>query len=372
MNPERVQMLLDNYAAHFPEAGVPERLLTLWQAAERCAAAFDLTADDFAGMLRAAFEPATSTINYAGSVQPLNGLFFLGEKEPEALRRALGDLLEEDNGDLTLRQMRMQTFCESCGALLRQHEGVRRGWEINLRAAMALMTFLRPAENYLYKSTEARYLADMLGCQTDVASGPHFTLESYYAMCDELLEAIDGHAALASRLPAEHALPEEVLQRLMLGDILLNAGEKKLGLLAGQEPLILSRSRAGQAAQERSRQIARIQLDVDREQARLHAVQAELDALPEVGLIGQRFISRAFGEVTAVRVQGSVLYVETAEGTQRRLSQPACFLQGYLEPADPVLAERFARESSLLERKAVISGLLVDLRYQISRLEQKT
>ncbi len=370
MNQERITLLLDSYASHWEEQAAPGSLRALWQAAERCAACFDLSAQDLPEMLRQAFEGAAPVINYAGSVQPLNGLLYLAEKEPDSLRSELTDLLAEDGGDLSVRQARMQAFCERCGMLLHRHIAVKRAWEQNLRSAIALLAFLRPADNYLYKATEARYLADMLGCQTDVSSGAHFVLAGYYGMCDALEAAIARHAVLSGCIPEEAALPPEALRRLMVADVLLNAGEKKLALFGDAEPLIRTRSRSGQATQERMMQINRIQLDVASERARLQAVEKALESLEAPELIGQRFTSPAFGEVSAVSVTGSVLVVE-AGGVQRRLSQPACFLQGHLTPVEPTLAERFARERELLRQKRSIEGALVDLQFQISRLEQK-
>ena len=104
MNTARITILLDNYAAHFPEdGGVPEHLGALWQAARTCAASFDPAAEDLSGMLQRAFMDATSVINYTSSVQPLYGMYALAapEQMTEQYRGALTILLA-NHGDTLL------------------------------------------------------------------------------------------------------------------------------------------------------------------------------------------------------------------------------------------------------------------------------
>ncbi len=370
MSPERVNLLINNYAATFPEKGVPDRLRTLWQAAEKCAATFDPDAADFATMLKDAFSAATSIVNYASSVQPLNGLLALSEAAPEALRQAFGSLLAPVNGDLHLLQAKMQAFQDQVNTLLAMHAIEKRAYQQNLRSTISLVTLIRPAENYLYKSTEARYLADMVGCEADVSGGAAFSLTGYYSLCDTLAAEIARHPMLSARLPEDAALPADALHHLMVADVLLNAGAKKLALFGDAAPVILSRSRAGQAAQERSMQISVLQLELESKQQLLEDVRTQLAALPTPELTGQRFRSPAFGDAVATQVQGSILHLN-AGGTLRRMSQPTCFLQGHLIPEDPALVKRYDAERTLLARQHSLQNEVVTLQCAISRLQQK-
>lgn len=372
MNAERISLLLDNYAAKLPEGGaaLPAGAASLWEAAAQCRTAFDLSAPDLPGMLHAAFDGAASAINYAGSVQPLNGLFCLAEHEPEALRQALTALTAADGGDLAARQVRMQAFAERCNALLSAHAPGKRAFEQNLRAAIAYMAFLRPEENFLYKATEARYLADMLGFQTDVSSGAHFTLAGYYDMGELLSVMVAQHGALCALITEDGPLPPEAQRRLLVYDILLNAGPKKLALFGDEQPLIRTRSRVGQANQERALRISRLQLEIAQLRTQAEKIRDQIAALPTPDLQGQRFRSPAFGEAVALRTEGSILYVE-AGGVQRRMALPLCFLQGYLIPEDPAIAERYAQERSHLRQQRELEKRIVDLEGQVNRLQVK-
>lgn len=370
MNPERLTLLLDNYAATFPEDGVPDRLRALWQTAEQCVSAFDSAAEDFSAMLHSAFDGGAAVINSATSVQPLHGLYCLAEKAPRELRQAFGFLLASDRGDLNLRQAQMQAFCERCNLLLALHAPGKRSWALNLRAAISLLALLRPADNYLYKTTEARYLADMTGYPADVSSGATFSLAAFYGMGDALSRAIAAHPALSSRIPDRSALPAEALRSLMAGDMLLNAGAKKLALFGDAAPLIQGRGRAGQAAHERAMQISVLQAELDEKQLRLDALRQELADLPAPDLVGQRFRSAVFGEVIAVAAQDSVLTVEAA-GVTRCLSYPACFLNGHLTPLDEALAAHYTAQRQLMQRERSMNADVVNLQCAIRRLHAK-
>ena len=373
MNTARITILLDNYAAHFPEdGGVPEHLGALWQAARTCAASFDPAAEDLSGMLQRAFMDATSVINYTSSVQPLYGMYALAapEQMTEQYRGALTILLGDDKGDLTRRQQRMKQYCEQCAGLLRQIEKAKRSWDQNLRAAITLMAIICPAENYLYKATEARYLADMLGCQTDMASGAHFTLSGFYGMCDVLAQAVAVHPVLAARIPAEDALPAEALLHLMVGDILLNAGPKKLALFGDMEALIQTRSRAGQAAQEREARLQVLRLEKENRMQHMMEIDDRLKGMSIPELVGQRCQTKAFGEAVVQGVQGSIISLETEKGV-RRMSMPGCFLQGFVTPEDPAIAAFYNAVAVLLEERRNVESEILELECSIRKQDAK-
>lgn len=369
MNAERLEMLLNNYAAHLPAQGVPERVQTLWQAAERCAAAFDPAADS-AQALHAALSAGAPAFAASGCAQPLNGLLFLAEKEPEMLRDALLQLLTADGGDLALRQARMQAFCERCNEKLLLYPEIKRTWSQSIRAAMTLVALLRPAQNFIYKSNEARYVADMTGCTADVSSGALFSLAGFHELAEGLAQAVDAHPVLSLRIPADGPLPAAALRNLMVADVLLNAGVKKLALFGDAEPLIVTRSRTGQAAQERAVQLKVLELQLQQLEETLARLRQELDALPVHELTGQRFSSAAFGEVVCTQVQGNIITLETGGGP-RRMSLPECILQGHLVPQNAALAARYDAQSDLEKRQKALNADIINLQCAIRRLMTK-
>lgn len=370
MDANRIDLLIANYAAKLPEGGVPQSVRALWDAALACGAAFDLGAENLSAMLHAAFDAASDAINYAGSVQPLHGLYCLAEQKPEELRQALTELIREHGDPLSARQMRMQQFAARCNELLADCTDAKRSYAQNLRSAMAILAIARPEENFLYKATEARYLADMIGCQTDVSSGAHFSLEGYYGMCQVLADELQENGQLAALIPQTGRAVTAGCRNLMVYDMLLSAGPKKLGLFGDAEPLIRTRSRAGQANQERAVRVAQLQQEIDGVKGRIAQVDAEIAGLPEPELVGMRCTSRAFGEATIVAVDGQRLTVE-AGGAQRRMVTPGCFLQGHLVPADEDAVNYYRYLAALKARRHELEGEVINLEGQVGRLMLK-
>lgn len=370
MNAERLKLLFDNYCAHMPGTGAPERVQTLWRSAADCAGAFDPDAADAAGMLQAALTAAQPAFSAAGSAQPLNGLLCLAEKEPEMLREALNRMMADDGGDLALRQAKMQAFCERCNERLALFPEAKRTWMQNIRSAMNLMALLKPEENWLYKSTEARYMADMIGCVADVSNGALFSLTGFFGMAAGLAAAAEAHEGLSACIGQDGALSPAAQRNLLVADVLFSAGPKKLALFGDQPPLITTRSRTGQAAQERAVQLNVLQLQLEQLNARQAQLEQELAGLPTPDLVGQRFSSPAFGVVTCLQVQGSLLILETESGRQR-LSQPDCFLKGYLVPEDEALVARYGAERALLARQKELRAEIINLKCAINRLALK-
>ncbi|MBQ7848876.1 MAG: hypothetical protein IJ343_04055 [Clostridia bacterium] len=370
MDANRIDMLLANYAAKLPESGVPAGVKSLWDAAAACRAAFDLEAEDLSAMLHAAFDGAAGVINYAGSVQPLNGLFLLAAQKPEELRQALSGLTGEYGDPLSARQVRMQQFAARCNELLADCADAKRSYEQNLRSAMAVLGVVRPEENFLYKATEARYLADMIGCQTDVSSGAHFSLEGFYGMCQVIADEIRWNEKLAALIPQQGRTMETGCLNLLVYDMLLNAGPKKLGLFGDEEPLIRTRSRAGQANQERAVRIAQLQQEIDGVKARIAGTDARIASLAEPELVGMRCTSRAFGAAEILRVEGQRLIV-MAGGAERRMVTPGCFLQGHLTPEDPAAVQYYHELAGLRTKRHEMENEIINLEGQIDRLRLK-
>ena len=370
MDAKRIDLLIANYVAKLPEGGLPESVKALWDASRACGLAFNLGADDLPAMMHAAFDAAAGVINYAGSVQPLNGLYLLAEQKTEEFREALTGLIREYGDPLSARQARMQRFAGRCNELLADCPDAKRSYAQNLRSAMAVLGVARPEENFLYKATEARYLADMIGCQADVSSGAHFSLEGYYEMCRVIADEVKWNTQLEALIPQEGRAFVAGCRNLLVYDMLLNAGPKKLGLFGDAEPLIRTRSRAGQANQEREVRIAQLQQEIDGVKARIAQVDAEIAALPAPELVGMRCRSRAFGEATIVAAEGQRLTVE-AGGAQRRMVTPGCFLQGHLVPDAPEAAKYYHDLAVLRARRHELEGEIINLEGQVGRLKLK-
>ncbi len=364
MNADRIKLVLDNYAAHFaPPAETPA--CDQRRASAHARAHFDLNAADFSAMIRESFCEAVPLINYAGSVQPLNGLYLLSGQAPDALRQALTTLLSVE-GTLDEQQARMQRFCEDCNLLLSSLAPSKRAWEQNIRSAMALLALLKPAAHYLYKSTECRAFADMIGFGLDVTAGSAFRVGNYYALGDAMVQVIRRHEGLMALLGDA----EVGDLHLVVYDIIMNAPAAKWGLFGDLQPLIKSRSRAGQANQERAQRISRMQLEITLMQSRRDAITKQIGDLPTPNMVGQHFRSSAFGEVEAIRQEDGRLTIR-AGNSEKRMALPMSILQGFLVPLNDSTLARYEQERTLLNQRHTLEIDIRNKETEMNRLQSK-
>lgn len=365
MNADRIKLVFDNYVAHFADHTATPAEDKI-RASAHCRAHFDLTAPDLAAMLREAFREAMPIVNYAGSVQPLCGLIALAEQDADFLREALTALVAPDHGDLDARQARMQHFAERCNEKLHLFAPTKRSWEQNLRSGMAVRALLNPADDHLYKSTEARSFADMIGFGLDVTAGSAFRMSNYYALCDALVQVLRRHEPLMALLPDA----DDGQLHLVIYDVMLNAPAAKWGLFGALQPVIRSRSRAGQANQERTARISRMQMEITLMRGKYDALGRQIADLPEIDMVGKQFRSTAFGQVTAIRQESGRLTI-LAGNAEKKMALPMSILQGFLIPEDAAIRERYEQERQLLGQRRALESDIRNRESEMHRLEAK-
>lgn len=159
-----------------------------WEAVSKFQSVFDLDAPNFVAMLKEARDATENIID--SYTQPFGGLIRFAEIKPEEVREMLRALLIPDNGNLVVRQEKINTFLAACDRLVNQHFPGSFLYKNDQRSAMAYMFFNDPDNHYLYKATEAKYLADCIGFYDDWGSMAEFKLEIFHRFCDELIEEI--------------------------------------------------------------------------------------------------------------------------------------------------------------------------------------
>ena len=122
---------------------------------------FDIEAQNFAEMLLKV-QGATKTL-IDSNMQPLKGLCVYANVEPETVRKMFRDLFVDDGGDLTIRQKKIDAFIAAADVLHNKYTPGYYTYENNQRSVMAYLFCHDPDNHYLYKATEAQYLADRVG-----------------------------------------------------------------------------------------------------------------------------------------------------------------------------------------------------------------
>lgn len=155
---------------------------------------FDIEAQNFAEMLLKV-QGATKTL-IDSNMQPLKGLCVYANVEPETVRKMFRDLFVDDGGDLTIRQKKIDAFIAAADVLHNKYTPGYYTYENNQRSVMAYLFCHDPDNHYLYKATEAQYLADRVGFYDDWGPMNAFHLDTFYRFCDQLQEEINTCPAL--------------------------------------------------------------------------------------------------------------------------------------------------------------------------------
>ena len=226
MNRKNLNQIFDAYIQHFAVLNDSHNNESYkWSAIVDFQKAFDLSvsADGFAGMLKEAKDATENLID--SYTQPFHGLYELAKREPETVRAMLTALLEDDGGDLVARQEKIDNFLAECDQLVESYFPGSHLYKNDQRSAMAYLFLNDPDNHYLYKATEAKYLADCVGFYDDWGTMSNFKLDVFHRFCDELIEEIKATPALIAThqsrfVDAGKPMHEDELLHVLVFDII--------------------------------------------------------------------------------------------------------------------------------------------------------
>ena len=197
MNKQRLSLLLNNYIKNFSLIQKEHRETYKWIAIEHFQRHFNIDAENFAEMLREATAKTENLID--STTQPLYGMIFYAEQEPETVRNMFKALYAEDNGDLGVRQKKIDKFINDSEILRDKYAKDSWRYQQNQRSVMSYLVFMFPEDNYMYKHSQAMEFADCVDFFSDWGNGSNFKLNIYYKMCDELVANIKENKELISK-----------------------------------------------------------------------------------------------------------------------------------------------------------------------------
>jgi len=196
MNKHNLDLILDQYASRFSELndvkGNDEGYK--WRAESCFVEHWDIDAEDFVSMFKAAMRDMSNLIDNA-TVQPIGGILLLLKQpnEVEFVRECFRELYQPDNGDLETRQDRIYSFMEKMNAKIEKYAPGSWKYPQKVNNVIYYLSLRYPNENYIFKSTEATEWANCIEYGDDFGSGETFSLAKYYKMCDELRDAVSEH-----------------------------------------------------------------------------------------------------------------------------------------------------------------------------------
>lgn len=153
----------------------------------------------FSEMFKKACSETSIVINNS-TISPTNGIVKMAEKEPETVKSLFNDVLfAEDGGDIALRQKHMDSFMAQIEELRLKLFPKYWKYQQDRHAVSCYMAFHAPAENYIYRYSDAQKFAECIEYPEQLGSGSWFSLPNYYKMCDMLVEAIKEHPSLLAK-----------------------------------------------------------------------------------------------------------------------------------------------------------------------------
>ena len=130
-------------------------------------------------------------------MHPSTGILKLYDKEPESVEALFQNILfRDDGGDISQRQYNMERFLEEHEKLRQKYYPGNWSYKQDRHSASVFIAMNSPAENYVYKSSEALMMAKYVDYGLSIGTGATFSLENYYGLCDEIVKALHEHDSL--------------------------------------------------------------------------------------------------------------------------------------------------------------------------------
>lgn len=204
MNTEILDILCGKYESKMPILyGEQHGELFKWRALKTFQQEWFTPADkyqDFISRFNAATRDFSIFIDNS-RMHPRNGVVKLYEKEPAEVQRLFVDVLfAEDHGDIDLRQEHMEQFLAGMEQLRIKYYPANWSFKQDRHSASTYLAMFAPTENYVYKHSEAKAMAQYGEFGLEIGSGASFSLKRYYQMCDE----IAAHLKTCDSLLGQH------------------------------------------------------------------------------------------------------------------------------------------------------------------------
>ena len=210
-----------------------------WQAVRCFQKAWDLEAEDFQTMYHMAAARMDLVADRMLVTQGDNIDYLLTQGETGFVRDQFERLFSDDEGDLERRKQRAAAFAQAVNAKVTECAGSLK-YAMKMGHGLFYLNMWRPAENYIYKSTDASSWANCVEFAEDFGGGRTFSLVRLYRLCedmrreisaDERFKAIDEKIRQVTDFDCDdqmHLLVYDIMFRAKAGHFYKNAGIGKM------------------------------------------------------------------------------------------------------------------------------------------------
>lgn len=369
MNRKNLELIFSQYIERFAELNDPDghKEFYKWTAEGCFAANWDIDADDFPAMFKAAIGETENLIDNA-TIQPIGGILLLlkQENEVEFVRECFRELFADDGGDIDARQSRVGDFIKKVNAKINQYANGSWKYPQTVSSAVFFLCLRYPSKNYIYKSREATQWANCIEYGDDFGSGQSFSLAKYYKMCDELLEAVLGNAEIM-KLHRErfekYAVGFDDECHILVYDIMYCARtyhfytDGMVSSTSAKERIRRAKARTQlEAIENRTREIRD-------EISRLSVSTIETD-----DMVGMTVVHKTFGS-GAVKSQVGGCHIIVFKDGDKRFQFPEAYVGGFLKAGDEIMKKLLDSDASVKEIKK-LEGELKTLEREYDKISR--
>ena len=337
-----------------------------WRAESCFVEHWDIDAEDFPSMFKAAMHETSNLIDNA-TVQPINGISMLlkHEEEVEFVRECFRELFSEDGGDLDARLDRVDTFIEKINKKIDQYAHGSWKYPQKRNDVIYYLNLWRPEENYIFKATEATDWANCIEYGDDFGSGESFSLAKYYHMCDELLAEVSKNEEIM-RLHAERFEEEAVgfddELHILVYDIIFCAhnynfyNKAVISTTSTKTRVSLAKTKEKIAALEEALGHTKDELDA-----------AQSKAAVPIEMVGQTVTHKVFKEGKIIAQTGDVQLIAFGVG-EKKFQFPQAYIGGFLK-ADDAVMDRISESIELKKRVDDLKALVTSQETELLSLK---
>lgn len=241
MNRLHLERILSQYAERFGRLNEEEIRAGAgrWQAVRCFQKTWDTNADDFQEMYLAATAKMDLVADRMLVTQGDNIAYLLAQGETAYVRELFERLFSDDEGDLERRKQRSAAFAQAVNAKVTELTGSLK-YAMKMGHGLFYLNMWRPAENYIYKSTDASSWANCVEFAEDFGGGRTFSMVKFYRLCEDLrreLSADERFVKINEQISEAvgfdiddqmHLLVYDIMFRAQAGHFYKNAGIEKL------------------------------------------------------------------------------------------------------------------------------------------------
>ena len=368
MNATNLQLIFDQYIEQFDFLndvdGHDEGYK--WRAESCFVEHWDIDAEDFPAMFKAAMSETSNLIDNA-TVQPINGITMLLKHtdEVEYVRECFRDLFSADGGDLEARLDRIDAFIQKINAKIDQYAHGSWKYPQKRNDVIYYLNLWRPEENYIFKATEATDWANCIEFGDDFGSGETFSLAKYYRMCDELLAAVsqnDEIMKLHSLRFEKEAVGFDDELHILVYDIMFCAHNYNF---YNKAVISTTSTKARVNLAKAKEKIAALEESLRQTKDELNTAQAQ--ASVPIEMVGQTVTHKVFKEGKIITQTGDVQLISFGMG-EKKFQFPQAYIGGFLK-ADAATMDRISGSIELKKKVDELKTLVASQEAELVSLK---